>query len=132
MNKYGFIPKRLNMPEHPEFSFFPINILFISYGRLDGIPKSGTAHYEPMIERFANLGDKMRMPYRNICDRDPNIVWRIVITYHRNKKFYTGVKCRNDKIMSLADGTAQDWNKFFGIWTAGGLSNLESCQFDPL
>jgi len=132
MNKYGFIPRHLEVPERPELSFFPLNILFISYARIDGIPKSGTALYEPIIETYFEDGDKLKMVYRNIYDQDLAIVWRILITFHKNKWIYTGVKCRNDKIMSLADGSAQDWNKFFGIWTAGGLSNLESCKFDTL
>jgi hypothetical protein len=97
---------------------------------MNGVLKIYSALYEPLIERFADTGDKMWMPYQNIYDRDPASVWRIVVTLHKNEKIYTGVKCVNDKIMSLSEG--DDWNNFFTCWTAHGLSDGESCYFRPV
>ena len=127
---YGFVPHRLVVPCHPEYSFFPFNILFSSFARINGILKYGFALYEPNVEGFIDSGKELKMPYYNIYDRAPKNAWKIVITCHREKGTYTGEKYLNKSIVSKFSGN--EWDNFFGQWTAHGLSDGESCYFRNL
>ena len=130
MNKYGFVPKRLDIPDRPELSVLPLNILFVSYARIDGVLNRGTALYEPLIDTYVNDGARASLMYFNIYNHDPEKIWTIKIIYDLEKKLYTGLKFFNADL--ITESVHREWNKFFGVWTAGGLSNLESCKFDTL
>jgi hypothetical protein len=120
----------LVVPGRPEFSFFPLDILFSSFARINGILKCGFAFFKPVIEGFTGTGDELKMPYRNIYDRDPKNIWKVAITYNKDKGIYCGEKFRNETAVSMS--TCDDWPKFLGYWTAHGLSNAESCYFRPV
>lgn len=130
MNIYGFIPKHLEVPERPELSFFPLNILFISYARIDDIPKSGTALYKPVIDTFSNHSTQTSLTYYNTFNRDRENLWSVKIIYNHEKNLYTGLKFRNAE--QVVESVHRDWNLFFGIWTAQGLQKGEGCKFDTL
>jgi hypothetical protein len=130
MNKYGFIPKRNKIPGRPELSLFPFNVLFMSYARIDGVLKSGTALYEPAIDTYANDGVRAKLLYSNIYNRDPENIWSIKIIYDREKNLYIGLKFRNAD--QVTESVHRNWNFFFGLWTGQGLQKGESCYFRPV
>ncbi|MCX6758771.1 MAG: hypothetical protein NTX14_03625 [Candidatus Nealsonbacteria bacterium] len=130
MDRYGFVPKWLEFPDRPELAVFPLNILFMSYARIDGVLNCGTALYEPLIDTYVDDGARVSLMYLNSHNHDPEKIWSIKIIYDRGKNLYTGLKFRNADL--ITESVHRDWYLFFGVWTMGGLSNGESCKFDAL
>jgi len=124
---YGFVPRRLNMEEFPEFINFPFNVLFQSRKTKDGELISGTALYEPDFHTYKKEGHLSLMRYHNIYGGD----CYLVIAYDEKNKAYRGNKYINDKLVGSADGS-DNWEMFFTHLTMIGVVNGERCKFDTV
>ncbi len=121
---FAFIPCRLDIPEHPELSNFPYNVLFSSFKTEDEKLISGNAIYIPVFDSFEEDEEAQKMTYRNSYG---GASW-LVIIYRKDKESYSGEKYINGKLIGVADGN--EWKWFFVHFTALGLSSGEVCQFN--
>lgn len=122
----AFVPFPLKIPERPELNVFPLNVLFMSFGKRDGKTITGTALYEPDLETFKQEGEKFSMKYRNVYGGN---CW-LLIEYDATKKSYLGEKFVNEKSVVMAEGT--EWNMFFVHFTMSGLAIGERCKFEDV
>ena len=121
---FGFIPKRLEMPDRPELSVFPYNVLFMSMKLQSGKKIIGTALYEPEVETYKETGNKMKMRYRNVYGGNN---W-LEITYEPERDYYVGRKYINGK--QEGTGFALGWKMFFFYFTALGVIHGETCLLE--
>ncbi len=122
---YGFIPNRLEVAHKPEYSHFPLNIMFMSYRKKDdGGLQQGTALYEPDLSSFMKKEYGYTMMYWN---RYSNANF-IVLIYDEERGVLFGKKIVNKEC--VAEVEAHSWQAFFVQLTRHGLSNGETCEFD--
>jgi hypothetical protein len=121
----GFIPNRLAVAGKPEYSHFPLNILFVSYRNLDGRLQSGSALYEPDFQTYQKKGHLSSMSYHNIYGGE----CYLRIDYEENNRLYRGDKFVNGKLVGSAD-SGDNWELFFTHFTMLGLTAGEKCKFE--
>jgi hypothetical protein len=124
-HQLGFIPKRLEVPGKPEYSHFPVNVLFASFRRVDGRLQSGSAIYEPDFDAYRQEGHICSMTYRNVY-RDKCF---LQIEYDHESKQYRGKKFINGQAARSAFGK-DNWRSFFVHFTMLGLEDGEGCTFE--
>ena len=123
---FSFVPAKLEIKEKPEFNFFPLNVLFMSFAIKNGVKVSGSAIYEPDLASLKKEENKHSMKYYNAYGGNS---W-LLITYDELKKSYHGDKFVNGNWSGGADGV--QWNMFFVHFTALGLTKNERCQFENM
>jgi len=125
LQRFGFIPKKLEVEGRPELSLLPLNILFVNFFSQKGINMSASSLYEPDIETFMGGVMGVRMTYRNIYNPEN------VIILTRKRSGWEGKKIIDSKAVLIQEGK-DDWNHFFGNFTANGLSEGEDCFYNTL
>lgn len=120
----AFVPHRLEIPNKPEYSHFPVNVLFASYrnGNGNGRLQAGSAVYEPDFKSYRKEGDRSSMLYHNIYAND----CYLRIYFDEKNRRYRGEKFINGKSVSLTEG-GDNWELFFMHFTMLGLVEGEEC-----
>ena len=118
-----FIPRPLSIEEQPEFSNFPLNVLFVSYRVVTGIRETGDALYEPDRSTFAESGPAQSMTYRNAYG-DAGV---LRISFDVLARQWHGEKFISEKLVD--EVSASEWRSFFLNFTALGLMPGEPCKF---
>jgi len=140
---YAFIPKRLEIPDNPELSVFPFNIMFMSLANIDGNDTSGTALYLPDLESYTGSGKTESMRYFNQYQKADGGHFKtdarpasydgqdyIDINYFKDSGKYEAEKYVSGQNTSTTVGG--DWKMFFVHLTMVGLATNESCDFKPM
>ena len=123
----GFVPHRLEIPNRPDLSLFPLNVMFAnSKNGDDGKIISATTLYEPMLSTYKLDRKQCSMEYFNIYGHGS---W-LLITFDLVNKSYRGEKYVGDTKVGMACGS--EWSMFFVHFTMLGLSNGERCMFDDI
>jgi hypothetical protein len=120
-----FVPYRLEVPNKPEYSHFPLNVLFVSFRNMDGRLQSGTALYEPNFDTYRKEGHLSSMRYHNIYSSE----CYLVVDYDEKDGRYRGEKFVNGKSAGSAYG-GDNWQLFFTHFTMLGLVDGEGCKFE--
>lgn len=131
--QYGFIPNQLVVEHKPEYSRFPLNILFAKWKLENGNVVQGLALYEPDLSSFREwraddgtvLGAKMF--YNNRYSHDSDNKWYISIFWDGRDSSYVGSKYRDGELVARV--TERGWTEFFAHFTALGLEQGEQCRF---
>lgn len=114
------VPKRLQIPDHPELSNFPINIVFgnirIAENNTRGIE---TAEYLPDFSTFTEEKETQKMRYYNRLNSTRR--YCVEVIYNTTNQSYFGVKYRDDKNIGMAYG--KNWDMFFIHLTALGVGS---------
>ena len=121
----AFIPYRLAVANKPEYSHFPLNVLFMSYRNTDGRLQSGTALYEPDVNTYRKEGHLSSMRYHNVYGGE----CYLGIDYDEKDRRHRGEKFVNGKLVGSADGD-DNWELFFTHLTLLGLVTGERCKFE--
>ena len=122
----SFVPHKLEISGKPEFDFFPLNVLFVSFVFKEGRRSIGSAMYEPDFDSFSEKGNKYSMKYNNVYGKN---CW-LLITYNKKEKTYHGDKFVNGCWSGGACGI--EWNMFFMHFTVLGLIKDEKCKIEKL
>jgi len=123
---YAFIPHALELPERPELSIFPFNVMFAKFKKENGVIIIGSAIYEPVLRSYMKEGTLYSMEYFNKYGPGS---W-LVIEYDALQMRYHGKKYVNGTMVGSTDG--KEWKMFFIHFTALGLSNGERCYFEEI
>jgi hypothetical protein len=123
----AFIPHRLEIPNKPEYSHFPRNVLFASFCRQDGRLQAGSALYEPDLQTYRNEGHLSSMRYRNIYGGE----CYLEIVYDEQNRRYRGEKLVSGKSVGRAY-RGDNWQSFFAHFTMLGLAEGEKCKFQDV
>ena len=121
----AFIPYRLAVANKPEYSHFPLNVLFMSCRNTDGRLQSGTALYEPDFNTYRKEGHLSSMRYHNVYGGE----CYLGIDYDEKDRRHRGEKFVNGKLVGSADGD-NNWELFFTHLTLLGLATGERCKFE--
>lgn len=133
LGSVAFIPHRLALREAPQYSRFPLNVMFGVTKVVDGKETRWTAVYAPDFSTFEESedGSAARMFYRNPLNRD----WNLVIAWRDagGNEQYTARKYspRSDEPVFETDGGG-DWDRFFTQLTMTGLTAGEACKISPI
>jgi hypothetical protein len=120
---YAFIPHQLEIPDRPELSVFPFNVMFARYKVENGKTIMGSTVYEPELDSYVNKETKHFMKYINKYGGGG---W-LIIQYDSSDMSYRGEKFINEESIGKAWGS--EWKNFFIHFTALGLSTNERCEF---
>lgn len=123
----AFIPKRLSVANKPEYSHFPVNVLFLSYRNKDGRLQAGSALYEPDFHTYREKGHLTSMNYHNVYGGE----CYLEIDYDEKGIRYRGEKFVNGKSAGSAYG-GDNWELFFTHFTMLGLADGEICKFEDV
>jgi hypothetical protein len=83
--KLMFVPKRLEIPEHPELYNFPYNIMFGTVVLFDDSTQNvETSVYNPDLSTFREEGDEQKMKYFNRINRSRKYWIEIVYNTKKN------------------------------------------------
>jgi hypothetical protein len=123
----AFIPHRLEVPNKPEYSHFPRNVLFVSYRNQDGRLQAGSALYDPDFHTYRKHGHLISMRYRNVYGGECHVV----INFDEKDRRYHGEKFVNGKLVGFAYG-GDNWQLFFTHFTMLGLAEGEKCKFEDV
>ena len=121
----AFIPQRLEVPNKPEYSHFPRNVLFVSYRNQDGRLQGGAALYEPDFHSYRKEEQLGSMRYSNVYGGD----CYLRIEFDEKESRYRGEKFINGKPAGSAYGGG-NWQLFFTHFTMLGLADGEECKFE--
>jgi hypothetical protein len=121
----GFVPNRLAVEDKPEYSHFPVNVLFASFRKTDGRLQAGSALYEPDFQTYRKEGDLSSMRYHNVYGGE----WYLRIDYGEKDRRYHGEKFVDGKSVATTDG-GDNWELFFTHFTMLGLAAGEKCKFE--
>lgn len=140
---YGFIPSPLAIPDKPELSVFPFNIMFMSFANIDGIDSTGQTLYLPDLESHTKNSKSECMRYFNQCQningnhiktttRPASYVGQdyIDISYFEDSSKYEAEKYVGGQNISTTHGN--NWKVFFIHLTLPGLAKNEGCEFEPI
>ncbi len=117
-NIFTYVPRRLEIPDRPEFNNFPKNIGFITKTQPDtGAALYLTAEYAPEYSTFSKAGPEQKMIYYNDLGSERRC-W-IDIVYNTSDQSYVGTKYYNNKV--VGETNAKGWNKFFTLFSAMGV-----------
>lgn len=122
---YTYIPTRLNIPKRPELRNFPVNVLFMSFGKSHGAARTGSAVYVPDLDTYEVQDAVAALKYINL--QNPKDY--IIITYDRTSKVYWGRKFIGGKLHTTSYGT--DWEAFFAHLCLEGITDGEGCSYEP-
>ncbi len=122
LQRFGFIPNKLEVDGRPELSDFPLNILFANFFAVKGVHMSATALYEPDTETYKKGVNERSLVYKNKYGPDNTVVVK------KYDDRWEGVKTVNGEIVLLANG--KTWKQFFVQLTIVGLSNGEKCHYE--
>ena len=103
---FAFIPKRLEIPNRPELSDFPRNILFANTVQLGQYSDVHLALYEPDFFTFKSNDGQKQMTYRNTQGGDSQ-----VMVIKEAQGYYTGVRTINGGEKDISNG--ETWKNFF-------------------
>lgn len=120
----GFVPHRLEIEDRPEFTDFPLNVLFANFFVSNGVQMVASALYQPDVESFTVQGTEKVLKYKNPHGVEDELV--IV----RGENGWRGEKIIKGKRTLLACGA--EWEGFFVHLTINGLSKGEACIFESL
>ena len=121
----AFIPQRLEVADKPEYSLFPINVLFVSYRNMDGRFQAGSALYEPDLHTCRKEEHLSSMRYHKIFGGE----CYLEIDYDGKNRRYRGEKFVNGKSVGCTYGV-DNWQLFFTHFTMLGLVDGERCRFE--
>jgi hypothetical protein len=96
----AFILNRLAVANKPEYSHFPLNVLFVNFRNKDGRLQFGTALYEPDVHTYRKEGQLSSMTYHNIYGSE----CYLGIDYDEKNRRYHGEKFIDGKSVGSADG----------------------------
>jgi len=116
---FAFIPKRLDIPDRPELSDFPRNILFANTVQLGQYTDVHLALYEPDFSTFEAKDGQRQMTYRNSQGGDSQV--RVI---KEAAGYYTGVRTINGVDKDISNGN--DWKNFFLYLTLHGVYRDEA------
>jgi hypothetical protein len=125
-NRFGFIPRRLEVEERPELADMPLNILFVSFANIDGVDTSAQAVYWPQYDTFKETEKVKFMRYLNQFSAKD----RVDLWFFKQSGWYEGDKFVANEHASRSVG--QDWQAFFMHLTSIGLTRGEGCEFKSL
>ena len=115
-----FVPSRLEIPDRPELSNFPFNILFCTVTLADdNSQRQETSVYEPDLSTFTEEGTEQRMKYYN--NLNPERRFWVEIIYDTIDQSYIGTKYCDDKRIGMASGSR--WDMFFVHLTMLGVGS---------
>ncbi|KKS39532.1 MAG: hypothetical protein UV02_C0067G0005 [Candidatus Kuenenbacteria bacterium GW2011_GWA2_42_15] len=116
--RISWVPRRLQIPDRPELSNFPLNILFSTVCTGDNNTRTvELAEYVPDLSTFVENEAKQTMKYYNRLDGARHYWTEIV--YDTARKSYFGTKYCDDESAGAAYG--RDWNNFFVHLTMLGV-----------
>lgn len=115
----SFIPRPIEIPEYPELSVFPLNVLFQSSKKCEEGVLLGFALYLPDGNTYRDGPDEAVMDYKNRVD--PR--FHLEITYIKADGSYRGVRYRGEEAVTWTTG--KDWRRFFAHLGMVGLIDGE-------
>lgn len=121
----AFIPHRLEIQNKPEYSYFPCNVMFVSYRNQNGRLQSGSALYQPDFQTYQKECYLSSLGYHNVYGGD----CRLVISFDEKNRGYHGEKFVDGQLVGFAYG-GDIWQLFFMHFTMLGLADGEKCRFD--
>ncbi len=116
-------PKKLQIPDRPELSVFPLQVAFMAVAERDGQLGAICSSYVPVLPTYAVAGSQRYLRYENILGASS----LLHLTFDDVGVRYVGEKVVDGRSIGRAYG--RDWERFFTHLAALGIAEDERHEF---